>query len=534
MTTPALAPWIPGGGTALEWGLRIACPVGVGPGGYRGDGGKVWCLDCGDGRTGRPAQIGDDHPHRDDAHHAARLHADDHEAEIRRYVTAENNREVREKSGWTTRVYALVSAATGQDYSGVWWDGSGYRLVPTGARLDAKGRRVRRRVVELVVKAGFLQQEENGEMVATPDGRAMLKVWQHHRADLAEPWPARHEPEHLPVLPGGQEDKRRQEAARQLWAQLQRQQAQTRAELVRLREKAEREHQAELAAERQRREDERAERERAERARTGEDITLTWSAVATGRWSVTGAGHSRRIDVTLNERDFAHDSYEIRENGYFVSRHRYRHHADAAVRQLLADGVEIGPVAPGPTPSPPNTTPTTRPCTTGPAGRWHQAPPRPTRTEGHTPEHPPRQRAARRPMERPALRPRIRGKERPLPGRARPGRTDRHRGEARRRLDGQGHHRGLDRSRRRPTRLPHPPGRGHRAVDHGPAPAARGRRAVPGGTRPHPRLSGLRRPRRGQGRRLPCRNAECRSRPGLSPTSRAYVYILLRMSSKKT
>ncbi|MFE2725566.1 hypothetical protein [Kitasatospora sp. NPDC059327] len=161
----------------------------------------MWCLSCGDRYAGRPAQVGDDHLHRDDAHHAARLHADDHEADFRRFVAAERTREAREKFGWTSRVYGLVAAATGEDPDGgVWWDGSGYRLVPAGARLGAKGRRVRRRVVELVIKPGFLQQDECGDVVATPDGRAMLKIWQHHRADLAEPWPARHEPDALPPL----------------------------------------------------------------------------------------------------------------------------------------------------------------------------------------------------------------------------------------------------------------------------------------------------------------------------------------------
>ncbi|MER7705437.1 hypothetical protein ABTX81_21415 [Kitasatospora sp. NPDC097605] len=351
MTTPARAPWIPGGGTALDWGLRNPCPVGVGPGGYRGEGGKVWCLDCGDRYTGCPAQVGDEHAHRDDAQFAARLHADEHEAEFRRFVVALRTEEAREKSGWTSRVYALVAAATREDPDGgVWWDGSGYRLVPAGGRLGAKGRRVRRKVVELVIKAGFLRQDEHGEVWATADGRAMLKIWQPHRAELAEPWPARHEPQALPPLPGGQEDRRRQEAARQLWAQLQRQQAETRAELVRLREQAEQRHQDELAAERQRRADAWAERERAERARTGADIDVSWSAEGAGRWTVTGSGHDRRLVVTLNTTDFAHDSYEIRENGYFISRHRYRHHAEAAVQQLLADGVEIGPPTPGPTP----------------------------------------------------------------------------------------------------------------------------------------------------------------------------------------
>lgn len=134
MTTPSRAPWIPGGGTALEWGLRHPCPVGVGPGGHRGDGGKVWCLWCGDRYAGRPAQVGDDHLHRDDAHHAARLHADDHEADFRRFITGERTREAREKSGWTTRVYDLVAAATlPASEGGVWWDGTGYRLVPAGA-----------------------------------------------------------------------------------------------------------------------------------------------------------------------------------------------------------------------------------------------------------------------------------------------------------------------------------------------------------------------------------------------------------------
>ncbi|WP_406111225.1 hypothetical protein [Kitasatospora purpeofusca] len=374
MTTPARAPWIPGGGTALDWGLRDSCPVGVGPGGYRGEGGKVWCLHCGDRFTGRPAQVGDDHLHRDDAHHAARLHADDHEADFRRFVTAERTREAREKSGWTSRVYGLVAAATGEDPDGgVWWDGSGYRLVPAGARLGAKGRRVRRRVVELVIKAGFLQQDERGDVVATPDGRAMLKIWQHHRADLAEPWPARHEPQALPPLPGGQEARQRREAARQRMLELERQAAQSRAEFLRRREEAEQRHQAELEAARQCKADEQAERQRAERDCTGADIDLTWSAVGAGRWTVTGSGHDRRLDVTLNTTDFAAEMYEIRENGHFVSRHRYRHHADAAVRQLLADGVEIGERTPGPTPAA-----STEPDPAAPAGRWHQAPPPPT------------------------------------------------------------------------------------------------------------------------------------------------------------
>lgn len=174
----------------------------MGPAGLSGEGGAVWCLDCGDRYSGRPAQVGDDHGHRDDAHHAARLHAEDHEADFRRFVTAERTREARENSGWTTRVHALVVAASGEDPdSGVWWDGTGYRLIPYGARIDAKGRRVRRRVVELVIAAGFLRQEENGDVLATADGRAMLTIWRHHRADLAEPWAVRHEPQALPRSP---------------------------------------------------------------------------------------------------------------------------------------------------------------------------------------------------------------------------------------------------------------------------------------------------------------------------------------------
>ncbi|MFF4922881.1 MULTISPECIES: hypothetical protein [unclassified Kitasatospora] len=482
MTTPARVPWIPGGGTALEWGLRDACPVGVGPGGYRGEGGKVWCLSCGDRYTGRPAQVGDDHHHRDDAHHAARLHADDHEAEIRRFVAAERTRETREKSGWTSRVYGLVSAATlPPGEGGVWWDGTGYRLVPAGARHDAKGRRVRRRVVELALAAGFLRQDEHGDVVATPDGRAMLRIWQHHRTDLADPWPARHEPQALPPLPGGHEAARRREKARQRMLELERQAAQSRAEFLRRREEAERQHQAELAAARQRRADAQAERERAQRARTGADIDLTWSAVGADRWSVTGSGHARRLDVTLNDRDFATDMYEIRENGHFHSRHPYPHQTEAAVRQLLADGVEIGLWTPGPTPAA-----STRSCSTGSAGRWHQAPPRPTRTEGHTPDSPPRQPAARRPMGRPGLRPHLRGTPRPLPGRPGPGRTDRHRRTPWARVDTEDH-RGLP-AGHPPARLRLPaPSRGrHRTVHRRPAPAAGGRGDVPGGAKPHP------------------------------------------------
>ncbi|MCX4751470.1 hypothetical protein OG455_39230 [Kitasatospora sp. NBC_01287] len=372
MPTPR-APWIPGGGTALDWGLRIPCPVGVGPAGLSGEGGAVWCLDCGDRYTGRPAQVGDDHPHRDDAHHAARLHADDHEADFRRFVHAERTREARENSGWTGSVYALVAAATGEDPdSGVWWDGNGYRLVPHGARIDAKGRRVRRRVVELIIKAGFLRQEEDGDVVATADGRAMLTIWRHHRAELAEPWPARAEPEALPPLPGGKEAQRRREAARQRALELERQAAQSRAEFLRRREEAERQHQADQAAKRQRQADEQAERERAERARTGADIYLTWSAVSAARWSVTGTGNDRRLDVVLNTTDFASDMYEIRENGHFVSRHPYRHQTEPAVRQLLADGVEIGQRTPGPTPAA-----STEAGPGEPAVRGQQAPPPP-------------------------------------------------------------------------------------------------------------------------------------------------------------
>ncbi|MFE2107429.1 hypothetical protein ACFXAF_16350 [Kitasatospora sp. NPDC059463] len=186
-----------------------------------------------------------------------------------------------------------------------------------------------------------------GDVAATPDGRAMLRIWRHHRADLAEPWPARHEPQALPPLPGGQEAAQRREAARQCLAELERQAAQSRTEFLRRREQAEQQHQDEPAAARQRRADAQA-----ERARTGADIHLTWSAVGAGRWTVTGAGHDRRLDVTLNTTDFAHDSYEIRENGHFHSRHRYRHQVDAAVQQFLADGVDIGPLTPGPTPRP--------------------------------------------------------------------------------------------------------------------------------------------------------------------------------------
>ncbi|MFJ6777092.1 hypothetical protein ACIQOV_40110 [Kitasatospora sp. NPDC091257] len=85
--------------------------------------------------------------------------------------------------------------------------------------------------------------------------------------------------------------------------------------------------------------------------------------MAAGRWTVTGAGHDRRLDVVLNDRDFAEDMYEIRENGHFISRHTYEHQAEAAVRQLLADGVEIGQRTPSPTPA--ASTPL---CSTGPAG----------------------------------------------------------------------------------------------------------------------------------------------------------------------
>ncbi|MFJ7277902.1 radical SAM protein [Kitasatospora sp. NPDC098663] len=104
-----------------------------------------------------------------------------------------------------------------------------------------------------------------------------------------------------------------------------------------------------MEAARQRRADEQAERQRAERARTGADIDLTWSEASASRWTVTGSGHDRRLDVTLNTTDFSADMYEIRENGHFISRHPYRHQTEAAVRQLLADGVEIGERAPGPT-----------------------------------------------------------------------------------------------------------------------------------------------------------------------------------------
>ncbi|MFJ7280166.1 hypothetical protein [Kitasatospora sp. NPDC098663] len=96
MTTPARALWISGGGTALEWGLRNPCSVGVGPGGYRGEGGKVWCLDCGDHYAGRRAQVGEEHLHRDDAHHAARLHAGQHEGEFRRFIAGAHPGDPRE------------------------------------------------------------------------------------------------------------------------------------------------------------------------------------------------------------------------------------------------------------------------------------------------------------------------------------------------------------------------------------------------------------------------------------------------------
>ncbi|MFJ8443799.1 ATP synthase subunit B family protein [Kitasatospora griseola] len=333
----------------------------------------VWCLACGDRYTGRPAQIGDGHSHRDDAHIAARLHADDHEADLRRFTAARRTEDTRAKSGWTTRVYDLVAAATREDpHGGVWWDGTGYRIVPTGARLDAKGRRVRKRVVELVLAAGFLRQDERGDVVVTADGRAMLNIWRHHRAELAEPWPARHEPQALPPLPGGQEAGRRREAARQRAAELDRWRAETRAEALRLREQAEQQHHAEQAAKRRRAEAEQAERHLAERTRTGADITLTWSAVSAGRWTVTGTGHDRRFQVTLNDRDFAADMYEIRENSHFHSRHRRERQARAAVKQLLADGVVLGEPTPGPTPAA-----DIRRRVTSPAGRWRQTPPRP-------------------------------------------------------------------------------------------------------------------------------------------------------------
>ncbi|MFJ4674959.1 hypothetical protein [Kitasatospora sp. NPDC088783] len=70
---------------------------------------------------------------------------------------------------------------------------------------------------------------------------------------------------------------------------------------------------------------------------------------AAGRWTVAGAGHDHRLDVTLNQRDFATDMNEIRENGCFTSRHQ----AEAAARHLLAEGVEIGVRASGPTPTHP-------------------------------------------------------------------------------------------------------------------------------------------------------------------------------------
>ncbi|MFI1521632.1 hypothetical protein [Kitasatospora cineracea] len=502
MPTP-LTPWIPGGGTALEWGLRNPCPVGVGPGGTaRVQWWLVWCLDCGDRYAGRPAQVGDEHSHRDDAQFAAQLHADEHEADFRRFAAARRTEEAREKSGWTTRVYDLVAAATREDPDGgVWWDGTGYRLIPAGARLGAKGRRVRRRVVELVLAAGFLRQDERGEVWATADGRAMLTAWRQHRADLAEPWPARHEPEALPPLPGGQEAARRREAARQRHIELERWRAESRAEAERVRERAEQQHQAELAAKRQRAADAQAEREHAERALTGADIVLTWSVVSAGRWTVTGAGHDRRLDVTLNTTDFASDMYEIRENRCFVSRHPHRHQAEAALRQLLADGVEIGERAPGPTPAAVG-----RPSARGLADRWHQAPPLPLPTEGPTPDHSPGQRAAQRPLGRPPLRTRLRGPQRALPGRTRPGRTDRHRGETRRRLDAQEHGRCLGGSRSRPLGLPHPPGGRHRTVHHSPAAVAVQTGAVPGDARPHPRVAAGTRPHpRG------CRNVGCRS-----------------------
>ncbi|MGW3073283.1 hypothetical protein [Kitasatospora sp. NPDC001132] len=87
------------------------------------------------------------------------------------------------------------------------------------------------------------------------------------------------------------------------------------------------------------------------------------------RWSVTGSGHDHRLDVALNDRDFAEDMHEIRENGHFISRHRHRRRrqAEATVRQLLADGVEIGERTPGPAPAA-----SARRC---PTARWHQARP---------------------------------------------------------------------------------------------------------------------------------------------------------------
>ncbi|MFJ7280165.1 hypothetical protein [Kitasatospora sp. NPDC098663] len=151
-------------------------------------------------------------------------------------------------------MYSLVAAATPPaGEGGVWWDGTGYRLVPAGARLGAKGRRVRRCMVEPVIKAGFLHQDEYGEGVATADGHAMLAIWRHHRADLAEPWAARHEPETLPPLPGGHEAARRRGTARQRLVELERQAAQSRAEFLRRREDAEQQHRAEVEAARQRR-----------------------------------------------------------------------------------------------------------------------------------------------------------------------------------------------------------------------------------------------------------------------------------------
>ncbi|WP_189272041.1 hypothetical protein [Kitasatospora griseola] len=168
-----------------------------------------------------------------------------------------------------------------------------------------------------------------------------------------------------PRSPGGKGAARRREKARQNLLELEHQAARSRAEFLRLREDTERQHRAEQEAKRQRLADEQAERERAQRARTGADITLTWSAVGASRWTVTGAGHHRRFEVTLNEADFTQDMYEIQENDHFLSRHPHRHQTEAAVRQPLADGVELGQPTPGPTPTAP-----ARPCSTGPAGRW--------------------------------------------------------------------------------------------------------------------------------------------------------------------
>ncbi|MFG2911294.1 hypothetical protein ACGF0D_00140 [Kitasatospora sp. NPDC048298] len=80
-------------------------------------------------------------------------------------------------------------------------------------------------------------------------------------------------------------------------------------------------------AERRRRTDEQA-----ERTHTGADIDLTWSAVGAAAGASPARVTTAASTSSSTTGEFAEAMYEVRENGHFVSRRRYRHQTEAAVR----------------------------------------------------------------------------------------------------------------------------------------------------------------------------------------------------------